>query len=403
MANKLVRSDEIFRIFEIDQTRFEATYEAFLASTYPEDRDAINAAYRQSLETRKPYGIIHRLQMPDGRIKYVYEQREYRQAGRSRPVLRNLAGVVGENTMKTLSAFLVPLFALLLGACEPAPADKPLQYSTAPAGVSAPVYRFAVHPLHNPQLLAEAYQPLVDYLNRQLSNASIEAKIELEASRDYQAFEEKFRARSPAMLLPNPWQTLQAMKVGYRVIAMAGDTEDFKGIFIVRKDNGITTPADLKGKTVSYPSPTALAACIMPQYYLHQQGIDVNRDIQNAYVGSQESSIMNAYLGQSAAGVTWPPPWRLFQRDYPAEAAQLELIWETPPLMNNSVMLRDDVPAAVGDVVRKALLDLAQTSEGQKILAGMSTARFHAADDASYAKVRDYIATFEREVRPVEK
>ena len=46
----------------------------------------------------------------------------------------------------------------------------------------------------------------------------------------------------------------------------------------------------------------------MPQYYLHQQGIDVNRDIQNAYVGSQESSIMNAYLGQSAAGVTWPPP-----------------------------------------------------------------------------------------------
>jgi hypothetical protein len=45
VANKLVCSDEIFRIFEIDQTRFEATYEAFLASTYPEDRDAINAAY----------------------------------------------------------------------------------------------------------------------------------------------------------------------------------------------------------------------------------------------------------------------------------------------------------------------------------------------------------------------
>jgi phosphonate transport system substrate-binding protein len=32
----------------------------------------------------------------------------------------------------------------------------------------------------------------------------------------------------------------------------------------------------------------------------------------------------------------------------------------------------------------------------------MATARFHAADDASYDKVRDYIAAFEREVPPVE-
>lgn len=299
------------------------------------------------------------------------------------------------STMKSLIALIATLS--LLG-CDRPVAPPALHYSSAPATATLPTYRLAIHPLHNPQKLAEAYQPLVDQLNRHLSGA----RIELEASRDYQVYEEKFRARSPAILLPNPWQTLQAMKVGYRVIAMAGDADDFKGIFIVRKDSGIKSPADLKGKTVSYPSPTALAACIMPQYFLHKQGIDVNRDIQNAYVGSQESSIMNAYLGKSAAGATWPPPWRLFQRDYPAEAAQLELIWETPPLMNNSVMLRDDVPAAVGETIRKTLLDLVETQEGQRILAGMSAARFHAADDASYTKVRDYIASFEREVRPVE-
>ena len=61
------------------------------------------------------------------------------------------------------------------------------------------------------------------------------------------------------------------------------------------------------------------SAHTIPQYFLHQRGIDVNRDIQNAYVGSQESSIMNAYLGKSVTGVTWPPPWRLFQRDHPAD------------------------------------------------------------------------------------
>jgi phosphonate transport system substrate-binding protein len=297
--------------------------------------------------------------------------------------------------MKSLIALITTL--LLLG-CD-RPAEPPaLQYSSAPATPSLPTYRLAIHPLHNPQMLAEAYQPLVDHLNRQLAGV----RIELEASRDYQAYEQKFRARGPELLLPNPWQTLESIKVGYRVIAMAGDAADFKGIFIVRKDSGIKTPADLKGKVVSYPSHTALAACIMPQYFLHQNGVDVMKDIRNVYVGSQESSIMNAYLGQSAAAATWPPPWRLFERDHPAEAAQLQVIWETPSLLNNSVMVRDDVPAAISEKIRQVLLDLAAVPEGKAILAGMATARFHAADNATYNQVRDYVATFEKAVRPVE-
>jgi phosphonate transport system substrate-binding protein len=141
----------------------------------------------------------------------------------------------------------------------------------------------------------------------------------------------------------------------------------------------------------------------MPQYFLHSHGIDVNKDISNIYVGSQESSIMNVYLGQTAAGATWPPPWRLFQRDHPAEAAQLEVIWETPPLLNNSVMVRDDISADIADQVRQILLELSGNDAGQRILAGMATARFYAADNTSYAQVTEYIANFERDVRPVER
>lgn len=295
---------------------------------------------------------------------------------------------------------LVGLFIIFqLTACEQQiPEDTPLQYSSSPLEPNAPIYRFAIHPLHNPEKLSETYQPLIDHLNSQLQGV----RLELEASRDYQAYEQKFRERSPAFLLPNPWQTLQAQKVGYHVIAMAGSAEDFKGIFIVRRDSRIEKPSDLKGKVVSYPSPSALAAAIMPQYFLYAHGIDVNRDIQNIYVGSQESSIMNVYLGNSAAGATWPPPWRSFQTDHPTEAAQLKLIWETPSLINNSVMVRDDVPESVREYVRKSLLDLAQSPEGKIILSDMGTARFQAADDASYAVVADYIKRFEKDVRPVE-
>lgn len=290
------------------------------------------------------------------------------------------------------------LMACVLPACDQPPAVKPLQYSAEPTTTQLPTLRFAVHPLHNPQKLSEAYQPLIDHLNREMP----EMRFELEASRDYQAYEQKFRARQPEILLPNPWHSIEAMKVGYQVIAMAGDAEDFKGIFIVRKDSSISTPSDLKGKTVSYPSHTALAACIMPQYFLHENGIDINRDIQNTYVGSQESSIMNAYLGKSAVAATWPPPWRLFQKDHPAEAGELKVIWETPSLLNNSVMVRDDLAPAVREKIKDILLGLSNTDDGKKILLNMSTARFHAADDASYAKIRDYVATFEEKVRKVE-
>lgn len=69
----------------------------------------------------------------------------------------------------------------------------------------------------------------------------------------------------------------------------------------------------------------------MPQYFMVQNGVDPIRDVTTAYVGSQESSNMNAYLGKSAAGGTWPPPWRAFQRDHPAEAAELMVAWTTPP------------------------------------------------------------------------
>jgi len=76
VQNKLEWSDEIFRIFEWDRQRFGATYEAFLQRVHPEDRERVDHAYRESLRQRTPYDLVHRLQMADGRIKFVLERCE---------------------------------------------------------------------------------------------------------------------------------------------------------------------------------------------------------------------------------------------------------------------------------------------------------------------------------------
>ncbi|MDX8396748.1 MAG: PAS domain S-box protein [Mariprofundaceae bacterium] len=81
----LTWSDEVYKIFEIDLNQFEASYELFLQAIHPADRDKVDQAYSRSLEQQSGYAIEHRLLMPDGRIKWVYEQCEtsYDDAGKA--------------------------------------------------------------------------------------------------------------------------------------------------------------------------------------------------------------------------------------------------------------------------------------------------------------------------------
>jgi phosphonate transport system substrate-binding protein len=99
---------------------------------------------------------------------------------------------------------------------------------------------------------------------------------------------------------------------------------------------------------------------------------------------------------------TWPPHWRLFQRDRPPEAKQLMVIWETPSFMNNSVLVRNHLPAAIADQVSELIDGLNDSDSDRAILSGMETARFYPANDDSYQSVRDFVAIFEQEVRSVE-
>ncbi|MFA5844271.1 MAG: GAF domain-containing protein [Coriobacteriia bacterium] len=74
--NVLVWSDEIYRMFEVDPTKFDASYEAFLGAIHPEDRDAVDSAYADSVKTGTPYALDHRLLFPSGRVRYVHEECE---------------------------------------------------------------------------------------------------------------------------------------------------------------------------------------------------------------------------------------------------------------------------------------------------------------------------------------
>ncbi len=72
-TNALYWSDEIYRIFGLQPQQFGATYESFLDTIHPDDRQSVIDAVEHCLESDDPYVIEHRIVLPDGQIKTVQE------------------------------------------------------------------------------------------------------------------------------------------------------------------------------------------------------------------------------------------------------------------------------------------------------------------------------------------
>ncbi len=306
------------------------------------------------------------------------------------------SGLLARTSKQCLRALLLLGVAALLLACSKEAPVAPIQYeSQAAAKDNHTHYVFLVHPLYNPQLLHQKFEPLMAWLGRQLPGTV----FDLETANDYADFERKLSVHKADFALPNPYHATLAQDWGYHVIARMGDDSVFKGIFIVRNDSPIKRPTDLKGKVVAYPAPTALAAAMMPQLYLQKHGVDVQTELHNIYVGTHNSSIMNAYLKQSAASATWPAAWTAFQQSNPAEAAELHVIWETPTLIQNAIIVRNEVPAPLSAQVAQLLVTLQDSDEGRTLLKDIDTKTFIPSSNSDFDVVRQFLKEYKRSVK----
>jgi len=289
----------------------------------------------------------------------------------------------------------VVIFSILIAGCEQQNNSVYYPKFTENPPKLEQEFIFGVFPGRNPQRLFEVFGPMIDYLSENVSGAH----FKLEASRNYAVFDKKLYTKQFHFALPNPFQTINAIDKGYQVFGKMSDDENFRGIILIRKDSKINRVSDLKGSVVSYPAPTALAATMMPQYFLQSHGVDVMTELDNRYVGSQESSIMNVFLGQSIAASTWPPPWKALSAERPELAKQLTIKWETEPLINNGLVVLPSVSDEVTEQVTNLVTQLHEHAHGKEMLKRMQLSRFEKATNETYLPVRDFIKKFSKEVR----
>lgn len=94
--NKLFWSEEVYKIFEIEKSKKVEGYEDFFERVHPDDRAEMEEAQTKALTGKEKLNFIHRILLPDGRIKYVHERGELQYSKNFTPI--RLSGTVQDIT-----------------------------------------------------------------------------------------------------------------------------------------------------------------------------------------------------------------------------------------------------------------------------------------------------------------
>lgn len=112
-TNELIWSDEIYRIFGLTKLNTGVTYDTFLSSVHPDDRELVEHSVNEALHEGRSYDINHRVVLPDGMVRIVHEKAEVSFNNKNQPV--RMVGTVQditelkriEDELRTLSRRLV--------------------------------------------------------------------------------------------------------------------------------------------------------------------------------------------------------------------------------------------------------------------------------------------------------
>ena len=86
IGNKLIWSNEFYRIFGLKPQEIEAAHKTLLKIIHPKDKNRVKDAYSNFLKNKTPYEIEYRLLLKSGEIKCILEKCETAYNGKGEPV-----------------------------------------------------------------------------------------------------------------------------------------------------------------------------------------------------------------------------------------------------------------------------------------------------------------------------
>ena len=238
---------------------------------------------------------------------------------------------------------------------------------------TADTFTIGMVPQFEPIKLAEIWSPILRELEEQTGHT-----FEMIGSPQISEFEDGFLAGDFDFAYMNPYHFVVARKAqGYDALIRDGARELF-GVLVVAKDSDIKSVADLKGKTIAFPSPNALGAALLMRADLDRiHGLEYKQE----YVSTHSSTYLNVALGQMDAG---GGVMATLNRAEPQVRDQLRIVYETTRVLPQPFVVHQRIAPDVAEAVQKAFLKMAETPEGQELLARIPMRQAISATSAEY-------------------
>ena len=249
-------------------------------------------------------------------------------------------------------------------------------------------YIFGVHPFKNPMKLKKMFTPLVTYLGQELG-----ADVQFRSAKNYDAAMQalvdgkvdfSYMGPAPYAILDDKYPG--KIRIGAAVLNNGKPT--FNGVIVVKEDSDIASLADLKGKKFAFGDRKSTLSCYMPAYMLMEEGVFDSMSYQ--FLGSHDNVAKAVMKGMFAAGGIKPG----VAKKYIGKG--LKIIATSEPVYEHLVIIGPNVDEATVEKVRKALLNVADTTVYTSIKGSLSG--FTKVTSADYDNIKAVIKAVDAKI-----
>ena len=246
-------------------------------------------------------------------------------------------------------------------------------FSAQSAALAEGTLRVTAIPDEAPTELQRKFKPLGEYLEKEIG-----MKVEFIPVSDYPASVEALVAKKVDLVWFGGFTFVQAyIRSNKNVTPLVQREEDqkFTSVFISRVDSGINQLSDLKGKTLSFGSPSSTSGHLMPRSYLLAEKIDPDTDLkQISFSGAHDATIAAVVGGKVHAGALNASVWNKFVQDKKVDTSVIKVFYTTPPYYDYNWTVRSDLDANLQEKIRNAFLKLDSNKPEDKVILDLQRA-----------------------------
>lgn len=248
--------------------------------------------------------------------------------------------------------------------------------------------RISAIPDENPQEMLRIYTPFADYLAKETG-----MPVKFVPVVDYTATVEGLAADKLDMVWYGGLTSVQAVRMakGATRIVMRREDSEFKSHFITRKETGIRSLKDLKGKTFSFGSVGSTSGHLMPRYFLLQAGINPEKDFSRfSFSGAHDATAAWVEAGRVNAGALNFLVWGKLVETKKIDTGKVILFWTTPPYVDYVWTVRGGLDKGIVGKISKSFLKLDyKNPEDKKLLDLHRTKGYIPAKDSGWKGIEE--------------